>query len=121
MIFHLGLLYCKGSLNEKIDAILEIYDGNHDGIIFIQSVKKLIKGVTTIAAVILPALYHNYSFKRADEKMEEAVDDFVSDNIFKIFQSELKVDRDRLKRCFRHQCSYLLDSSYLRKEMPVKL
>ena len=61
----LGLLYCKGSLSEKIDAVLLTFDENHDGIIFTQTVKKIIRGTTTIAAAILPAVYHNYSFKTA--------------------------------------------------------
>ena len=43
------------------------------------------------------------------------MDDFVSDNVYKIFQSELKVDRARLKHCLKWECAYLLDSAYLRR------
>lgn len=121
MVFLLGLLYSKGSLSEKIDAILNTYDANGDGFIFTQQVKKIIRGTTTIATTILPALYHNLSFKKAKQKTQDALDDFVSDNVYKIFQSELKVDRARLKKCLRFQCAYLLDSSFLRREFPVKL
>ncbi len=114
-VFTLGLLYANGTIAEKIDALLQTYDSNGDGIIFTQTVKKIVTDVATVAAVIVPALYHNLDFENAEQKTEEAMDTFIGDSMFKIFKSELKVDRDRLKSALSHEAKYLLDSAFLRR------
>ena len=65
-IFTIGLLYCKGTSNQKMDALLTTYDTNGDGILFTTSMKKINTDIVTTAAVIMPALVHGIGLEEAD-------------------------------------------------------
>ena len=53
----LGLLYSSGSYSDKAHAVIELYDWNQDGEIFINSVKKLLKSVFTVCGFLVIALH----------------------------------------------------------------
>lgn len=58
-VFALGILYCKGKAEEKINAIFTIHDKNGDGTVFVNPVRKLVKTLFSTAATLLPALYYD--------------------------------------------------------------
>ncbi len=120
-LFTLGLLYCKGKSNEKIDALLLTYDTNGDGVLFTQSIKKIISDLVYTSAIIMPSIAHSLSFEEANEKTDESRDQFITDSNFEIFQNSVQVDRDRLKAAFAKEVNYLLDSPKLRAKFPVQL
>ena len=120
-LFAIGLLYTKGKSNEKVEALLATYDTNGDGVLFTQSIKKIITDLVNISALIVPAIAHNLTFEEAAEKTDESKDQFVTDSNYEIFQNSVQVDRDRLKAAFGKEVSYLFDSPKLRAKFPVSL
>ena len=120
-VFTIGLLYAKGKSNEKVEALLLTYDTNGDGVLFTQSIKKIIGDLVQISAIIVPAIAHGISFEEAAEKTDDSKDQFISDSNFEIFQNSVQVDRDRLKAAFAKEVNYLLDSPKLRAKFPVQL
>lgn len=58
-VFALGILYCKGKAEEKINSIFTIHDKNGDGTVFVNPVRKLVKTLFSTAATLLPALYYD--------------------------------------------------------------
>ena len=78
-IFTIGLLYCKGTTNQKMDALLATYDTNDDGILFTTSMKKINTDLVTTAAVIMPALVHKVQLDEADAQANEEVDNQVNE------------------------------------------
>ena len=57
-LFTIGLLYCKGKSSEKVESLLLTYDTNGDGVLFTQSIKKIITDLVTISAIVVPAIAH---------------------------------------------------------------
>lgn len=64
-VFALGILYCKGKAEEKVNAIFTIHDKNNDGTVFVNPLRKLIKTIISSATILLPALYHDLNLNES--------------------------------------------------------
>ena len=61
-IMPFGLLYARGPIAKRVDAIYAMYDSNHDGMMFTTSMKKIVRDMITIAVIIIPALVKGKTF-----------------------------------------------------------
>ena len=64
-LFMIGLLYAKGSTDQKFNAMLLTYDPYGGEVIFITSMRKILTDLVMIANVILPAIVKNIDFEEA--------------------------------------------------------
>ena len=51
-----GLLYARGPITKRVDALFAMYDSNQDGMMFTTSMKKIIRDMIMISVIIVPAL-----------------------------------------------------------------
>lgn len=63
----LGLLFTSGTYQEKAEAVISLYDKNGDGEIFVNSIKKFLRGIFLISAFLVPALYSNEQYAETSE------------------------------------------------------
>lgn len=72
-IFALGFLYCRGTAQEKVDAIFSIYDKNGDGTVFVNAFRKIVKVVVATAICVMPQIIYNLDVVEAEEKTYDDV------------------------------------------------
>ena len=80
---------------------MDYFDGNHDDILYVNSIKILFKDATIISGVVVPAIEKDLT---EPDRMElyGKVEDILDNKLFQIFKSDFKISKSSLKKKLKH-------------------
>lgn len=88
----LGLLYSRGSTQEKVEAIYSMFDISGDRFLYTTSLKRLIRDIFIIAGVLVPSISMGKDVATPDPSTMQEIDSMVEHTINALFGSEMVID-----------------------------